>query len=130
MKEEDKKDAWTDEFGVKYSKDGKKLLRNTNWHLTSYTIRQGTRSICDGAFFFVRSLQSVTIPDSVTSIGDSAFSSCESLQSVTIPDSVTSIGYSAFSWCLSLQSIFISHKTYDRLKANLKDYSSKIKFTD
>ena len=80
--EEDKKDAWTDEFGVKYSKDGKKLLRNTNWHLTSYTIRQGTRSICDHAFGGCISLQSVTIPDSVTSIGNSAFSSCDSLQSV------------------------------------------------
>ena len=105
--EEDKKDAWTDEFGVKYSKDGKKLLRNTNWHLTSYTIRQGTRSICDHAFGGCISLQSVTIPDSVTSIGNSAFSSCDSLQSVNIPNSVTSIGDRAFAVCDSLQSVTI-----------------------
>ena len=76
------------------------------------------------------SLQSVIIPDSVTSIGGSAFAGCESLQSVTIPDSVTSIGDGAFLECSSLQSIIISHKTYDRLKAELQDYSSKIKFTD
>ena len=68
------------------------------------------------------------IPDSVTNIGDHAFESCSSLQSVTIPDSVTSIGNGAFEGCGSLQSIFISHKTYDRLKAEL--YSSKIKLTD
>ena len=105
--EEDEKDAWTDEFGVKYSKDGKKLIDCTDDNLTSYTIRQGTRIICDGAFFFVRSLQSVTIPDSVTSIGDSVFWHCESLHSVTIPDSVTSIGDNAFMNCSSLQSVTI-----------------------
>ena len=109
--EEDKKDAWTDEFGVKYSKDGKKLLRNTNWDLTSYTIRQGTRCICDAAFAgdldSRPSLQSIIIPDSVTSIGDNAFWLCSSLQSVTIPDSVTSIGDRAFKDCSSLQSVAI-----------------------
>jgi serine/threonine protein kinase len=105
--EEDEKDAWTDEFGVKYSKDGKKLIDCTDDNLTSYTIRQGTRIICDGAFFFVRSLQSVTIPDSVTSIGDSVFWFCSSLQSVIIPDSVTSIGDNAFMNCSSLQSVTI-----------------------
>ena len=50
MKEEDKKDAWTDEYGVQYSKDGKKLLKCTDRGLKNYTIRQGTRSICDHAF--------------------------------------------------------------------------------
>ena len=77
-----------------------------------------------------KSLQSVTIPDSVTSIGDSAFSFCSSLQSITIPDSVTSIGNSVFEDCSSLQSIIISHKTYDRLEAELQGLSSEIKFTD
>ena len=105
--EEDKKDAWTDEFGVRYSKDGKKLLKSTAQGLSNYTIRQGTRSICDSAFSWCLSLQSVTIPDSVTSIGDEAFSFCRSLQSVTIPDSVTSIGRSAFSSCSYLQSVTI-----------------------
>ena len=109
--EEDKKNAWTDEFGVQYSKDGKKLLRCTNRDLTNYTIRQGTRSICDvafaGAFDNCPSLQSVTIPDSVTSIGNVAFGGCKSLHSISIPDSVTSIGDSAFSGCWSLQSVTI-----------------------
>ena len=224
--EEDKKDAWTDEFSVKYSKDGKKLLESTDHGLTNYTIRQGTRSICDSAFagdvfsspslqsitipdsvtrigeeafsfcsslhsvtipdsvtrigdhafMHCLSLHSVTIPDSVTSIGDRAFSlclslhsvtisdsvtsigdsafwgcsslhsvtipdsvtsigrnvfgGCKSLQSVTIPDSVTSIGRNVFGGCKSLQSVIISHKTYDRLKAELEGFSSVIKFTD
>ena len=109
--EEDEKDAWTDEFGVEYSKDGKKLLESTDLGLTNYTIRQGTRCICDRAFAggydSHPSLQSITIPDSVTSIGDRAFDYCSSLQSVTIPDSVTSIGTDAFSHCSSLQSVTI-----------------------
>ena len=109
--EEDKKDAWSDKFGVKYSKGGKKLLESTDQGLRNYTIRQGTRSICDAAFagnfFSPSSLHSVTIPDSVTSIGDSAFEDCWNLQSVTIPDSVTSIGDSAFRCCDSLQSVTI-----------------------
>ena len=104
---EDKKDAWTDEFGVKYSKDGKKLLKCTDDNLTNYTIKKGTRSICDQAFWDCKSLQSITIPDSVTSIGRSAFVGCSSLQSVTIPDSVTSIGNFAFNCCKSLQSVTI-----------------------
>jgi len=151
--EEDKKDAWTDEYGVKYSKDGKKLLESTDHGLTNYTIRQGTRSIgncafngCSSlqsitipdsvtsigykAFYYCSSLQSVSIPKSVTSIGDDAFHDCSSLQSVTIPDSVKSIGDWAFGNCESLRSIIISHKTYDRLKFNLQGYSSEIKFTD
>ena len=109
--EEDWKDAWTDEFGVKYSKDGKKLIDCTDDNLTSYTIRQGTRCICDAAFAgdldSRPSLQSIIIPDSVTSIGDNAFWLCSSLQSVTIPDSVTSIGDRAFKDCSSLQSVAI-----------------------
>ena len=106
--EEDKKDAWTDEFGVKYSKDGKKLLGHDNGDLTNYTIKKGTRSICDKAFYDCSSLHSVTIPDTVTSIGEWAFYGCESLQSVTIPDSVTSIGDGAFWDCSSLKSVTIT----------------------
>ena len=111
--EEDEMNAWTDEFGVKYSKDGKKLLKCTDDNLTNYTIRKGTRCICDGAFAgdylddSSPSLQSVTVPDSVTSIGNDAFMFCPFLQSITIPDSVTSIGGGAFMLCSSLQSVTI-----------------------
>ena len=105
--EEDKNGAWTDESGVKYSKDGKKLLTCTNRNLTNYSIRKGTKCIGDSTFSQCSSLQSVTIPDSVTSIGDSAFWGCSSLQSVTIPNSVTSIGDRAFERCKSLQSVTI-----------------------
>ena len=110
--EEDLKDAIEDEYGVKYSRDGKKLLwASFSFSLREkeYVVREGTEVICDGAFSSCYSLQSITIPNSVTNIGDYAFGSCKSLQSVTIPNSVTSIGDEAFSWCKSLQSVTIQN---------------------
>ena len=106
--EEDLKDAIEDEYGVAYSRDGKKLLKaSSSLCGKEYVVREGTEVICDGAFSGCKSLQSITIPNSVTKIGDEAFCACESLQSVTIPNSVTSIGDKAFSWCNSLQSVTI-----------------------
>ena len=106
--EEDLKDAIEDEYGVAYSRDGKKLLKaSSSLCGKEYVVREGTEVICDGAFSGCKSLQSITIPNSVTKIGDEAFCACESLQSVTIPNSVTSIGDGAFSRCGSLQSITI-----------------------
>ena len=104
--EEDLRDAIEDEYGVKYSRDGKKLLKDY-FSLSEYVVREGTEVICNGAFDWCQSLQSVTIPNSVKSIGNGAFSGCESLQSITIPNSVKSIGDYAFSGCDSLQSITI-----------------------
>ena len=106
--EEDLKDAIKDEYGVKYSRDGKKLLKaSSSLREKEYVVREGTEVICDGAFRGCDSLQSVTIPNSVTKIGDRAFSACFSLQSVTIPNSVTKIGDGAFCGCESLQSVTI-----------------------
>ena len=108
--EEDFKYAIEDEYGVQYSRDGKKLLKASfSFSLCEkeYVVRGGTEVICDGAFRWCESLQSITIPNSVTKIGDEAFSGCKSLQSVTIPNSVTKIGNGAFSGCESLQSITI-----------------------
>ena len=75
--EEDLKDAIKDEYGVKYSRDGKKLLKaSSSLREKEYVVREGTEVICDGAFRGCDSLQSVTIPNSVTKIGDGAFSWC------------------------------------------------------
>ena len=74
---------------------------------SSYTVRNGTKTIADAAFQYCFGLTSLTIPDSVVSIGNSAFFQCEGLTSLTIPDSVTSIESSAFGWCTGLSSVTI-----------------------
>ena len=104
--DEDLADAWEDEYGVKYSKDGKRLLKAI-CPPTSYIVKHGINIICNAAFEGCISLKSVAIPNSVTSIGNRAFSYCCSLESVVIPNSVTNIGNRAFDNCESLQSVVI-----------------------
>ena len=122
--------AVEDEFGVKYSKDWKRLLKAPQNLEGDYSIREGAKVIekeafseCnslksviipnsvtiieDWAFLGCCSLRSIDIPDSVTKIGVSAFSGCSSLMSIHMPDSVTSIGYNAFEGCISLKNIHI-----------------------
>ena len=132
---EELKEAFVDEWGVKYSKDGRKLLKAPQNLDGTYSIRKGTKIVCDEAFRWskfigcdsltdivildrvtrigefefccYKSLSSVVIPDGVTSIGDRAFNNCSALSSIVIPDSVTSLGESAFKNCISLKSFGI-----------------------
>ena len=119
-----------DEYGCRYTRDGKYLLKGCEG-ITSYTIKAGTEIIWDNAFYYFslleavvipdsvtmicreafwgcRSLRDVVIPESVTLIGDNAFRDCTSLQSIVIPESVTEIGSGAFAGCNSIQSIFVA----------------------
>ena len=102
--DEDLAEGVEDEFGVIYSKDGKRLLKG-NETLTEYTVRKGTRVICDGAFECCSSLTSLTLPSSLQSIGGDAFCCCYSLTSLTFPSSLQSIGDGAFWGCSSLTSL-------------------------
>lgn len=107
--ENDLAEAWTDEFGVKYSADRKRLLRVNN-ALTSYSIRKGTVIICDESFsydFGNRSIKSISIPNTVICIGYAAFRDCEILSQINLPDSLEEIGESAFSGCKILTNINI-----------------------
>ena len=94
-------------FGVKYSKDWKRLLWAPYEIRGEYHIREGVKVIGDRAFLLYNSLTSINIPNSVTYIGNDAFGCCESLTNINIPNSVTNIGDGAFSGCNSLTSINI-----------------------
>ena len=104
---EELKEAFVDGRGVKYSKDGRKLLDAPGVLSGAYSVKEGTRIICNRAFSCCVSLSEIVIPSSVTSIGKGAFSSCNSLSEIVIPSSVTSIGDCAFSSCSSLKYISI-----------------------
>ena len=102
---EDLKNAVEDEYGVKYSKDWKRLLRAPKNLDGVYSIRKGVKVIANDAFRFCESLLNINIPKGVTSIGNWAFNGCESLTNIKLPDSMTSIGHSVFSGCHSLTNI-------------------------
>ena len=105
--EDELKEAFIDERGVKYSKDVRKLLKAPKELRRGYSVKEGTRIICNYAFSDCSSLSNIVIPNSVTDIGDYAFSYCSSLSNIVIPDSVTDIGNFAFSRCCSLSEIVI-----------------------
>ena len=104
---EDLENAVEDEFGVKYSKDWKRLLKAPTSLSGKYSIRKGVKVIGGRAFFLCRFLTNINIPNSVTTIGDLTFVSCDSLTSINIPNSVTTIGNWGFGACKSLTSITI-----------------------
>ena len=95
--DEDIENGIKDEYGVIYSKDGKRLLSAKHFDCETYTIKKGVKVICKEAFSDCRVLQSIIISNSVTSIGNGAFYCCKSLQSIVIPESVTSIGTNPFA---------------------------------
>ena len=106
--EEELNEVFVDEWGVEYSKDGRKLLKVLPGKLSGvYSVKEGTRIICDRAFLCCDSLSEIVIPSSVTSIGKGAFVGCRSLSEIVIPSSVTSIGEGAFSSCSFLSDIVI-----------------------
>ena len=94
--EEDLINSFTDEYGVKYSRDRKRLLEANSGLRGGYLVKNGTQVICNNAFLFCESLSSIAIPDSVTSIGGSAFYGCNTLSSIVIPVSVTKMDRNPF----------------------------------
>ena len=104
---EDLENAVEDEFGVKYSKDWKRLLKAPSGLKGEYSIRKGVKVIGNRTFERCDSLTSINIPDGVTNIGDFAFTECRSLTCINIPSRVTNIGEGAFAFCISLTNIDI-----------------------
>ena len=88
-----------DEYGVIYSRDGKRLLKCSNDYIFEYQIKPGTEVICSFAFKDCKHLERVVIPPSVTLIGRCVFSDCTSLKSVSIPPSVTYLEANPFEGC-------------------------------
>lgn len=99
---EDRQNAVEDEFGVSYSVDGMRLIK-APYNLVSYQIKEGTKVICNEAFYWCEELQDIHIPNSVTQIGNMVFFDCRSLQSINIPNSVRYIGINPFCNCPQLR---------------------------
>lgn len=129
--DEDLKNAVEDEYGVKYSKDWKRLLKAPRNLDGVYSIRIGVKVIANKAFCFCESLVNINIPKGITSIGNGAFSDCNSLISITIPSSVIAIGMNPFRGChadLKNESkafIYEHNVLFDRDKTAIISYRAK-----
>ena len=129
--EEELKEAYVDEWGVKYSKDGRKLLKVSGKLSGAYSVKEGTRIICDSAFYFCDSPSEIVIPSSVTSIGDSAFSFCSSLKYISIPKSVICLNGNPFAaWdgkleCLSPNFVYEDDVLFNKDKSRIISFRNQ-----
>ena len=88
---------------------GKHLIKAKETISGEYTVKSGTLTIADYAFYGCTAVTSVEIADGVRSIGDYAFDHCSELTGVAIPDSVKSIGDYVFQYCSKLAAITIPY---------------------
>lgn len=93
VRKEDFDDSFTDQYGVTYSKDGKRLLKGCD--LREYKVKAGTEVICNDAFDDCYPVDLVIFPKSLKYIGDRAFQSTFP-DSITFPSGLLGIGESAF----------------------------------
>ena len=61
-----------------------------------YTIKSGTRMICNSAFAECNNLKEVLLPSSINFIGEDAFLGCVKLDKLVLPNSLVYIGDRAF----------------------------------
>ena len=129
--EEELKEAFVDEWGVKYSKDGRKLLKAPEELSGAYSVKEGTRIICDWAFYGCRSLSEIVISSSVTSIGDRAFYGCFSLKYISIPKSVICLNGNPFAgWtgkleCLSPNFVYEDDVLFNKDKSRIISFRNQ-----
>ena len=73
----------------------------------AFQVRQGTKTIVNGAMKGLTNLTELTLPDTLTTIGDEAVAGCTALTKVTISDGVTTIGEKAFYDCSALKTVYL-----------------------
>ena len=94
-----------DVFGVKYSKDYKKLVDATALKDKYYEIDERVEEICKEAFKGCDKLEEIVMPKKLKKIDSEAFQGCSSLTKLTLPDSVARIDGLAFCGCSGLTEL-------------------------
>ena len=97
---EDLENAVEDEFGVKYSKDWKRLLKAPTGLKGRYFIKEGVKVIGEEAFINCIFIKKIVIPNSVKRIGNGAFTKCHSLGNIYIPKNINTINGNPFEDCI------------------------------
>lgn len=109
-------DTFTDEYGVVYSSDRKRLISGASFEMQyerepiPYIIPEGTEVICNDAFY-MQDIEAVIFPSTLKAIGKDAF--CDTpLRWVEIPESVYQLGDCAFCGCGAEYAIIKGHLEY------------------
>ena len=128
---EDLENAVEDEYGVKYSKDWKRLLKAQTGLNGWYFIKEGVKVIGEEAFINCIFIKKIVIPNSVKRIGNGAFTKCHSLENIYIPKNINTInGNPFFCWngSLTIESnafIYENYVLFNKNKTILIAYRSK-----
>lgn len=119
--------ALIDEFGVKYSRDGKRLLKGCP--LDSYRVKEGTEIICDRAFQSF-DIKTIKLPESLLAIGVCAFANNEVITEITIPSKVVFLANNnPFGGCFNLISVHLETKDFILDKNLIYSSDYKILYT-
>ena len=132
--ENEEHESW--EWGdAKYSKDGTRLLRHSSSEDETYTVKNGTKVICDYAFGDSSNIENVIIPGSVTCLGDRVFY-YPGPKRFRIPKSIRTITGNTFVKCsvdLSCDSSYFTIEEkglYDKDKQILISIYNSDKYVD
>ena len=121
--EEDSSDCIIDEFGVSYSKDGKRLIKGND--IEEYFVKDGTEIICCGAFQDCHELSAIHFPSSLRFIGAYAFHSA-SLKQLNLNEGLLAIDKFAFAYVcdsefdLTLPNSLVFLGEYSFMKTSIK----------
>ncbi len=92
--------------GVLYSRYAELIAYPAGRADASYTVQEGTESVCVAAFAGAKRLVGISLPESVAYIGESAFMNCTSLSAFAMPSGmmVETLPEQAFFGCSALKT--------------------------
>lgn len=98
--------VWTDEKGVKYSLDKKKLI-NGSEAVGNYEVNPETENIDLYAFYNNKKIKGIAFPQKLKEIGNQAFQNCSNLSNANFQGDINQIGEGAFGGCSSIKEIYL-----------------------
>lgn len=98
-----------------------------NQNIITCEVREGTKTIADGAFAACKALKNIVLPEGLAYIGGNSFAWCSRLQTINIPGTVKFIGESAFSSCDSLKNVFYPKTKTHAARISIGNYNDTLK---
>lgn len=93
-----------------YSADYKIIYVNTDYELTSITLKESVEVIAYGAFQNHYNLEYISFNNSLKTIGEYVFKNCSSIKELNLPNSLLAIGAYAFENNTGLERLNLSNQ--------------------